>query len=119
MKKKYRVLKEMPWIEKGEEFEVDEQGHYYIETVKPKHICYIPEELTDLVKNGWIEEVSDRIELHRTPGSVRRTIMRKDGIEVSKKQIKLMEQAINGELFTKEEETTIERFNNWLKDKQK
>lgn len=139
----------MPWMKEGEEFETDENGRYSKDTPGYYSFYMTPKELADLVKNGWIEEVNDRIELgivgYNGNTGAQNMVFKKSLEPLIKKEIKLMEQAINlpdhlkkalinGELFTKEdmakfgkyvdrtdnfENIYTECFNDWLKDKQK
>jgi len=87
--------------------------------------------LNDLVKNGWIEEVNDRIGLKRSGYCPTQWVAKSDDSNISDQEITLMEQAINGELFPKEDMKDFlyqhtpknrnevkENFNDWLKDRQ-
>ena len=143
MKKKYEVLREMPWMEKGFEFEADQENRYvyldFIDEFFVRHKpCFDKNEIKDLIKKGWIKPVNERIELSWNGYTEQdKVVFTVKGltpyqlVEIQK-ACDLAEAAINGELFTKEDmimfisfkygkivnpEFVEKQFNDWLKDR--
>ena len=139
MKKKYEVLREMPWMEEGFKFETDEDGGVRIISISGNWVPYDKAEVEDMIKNGWIKPVNERIELKFGQLSLddysAGSLYRDDLKPITREQLTFMEQAINGERFTKEDmiafakyydggcsvidwESEIQKwFNDWLKDR--
>lgn len=94
--KKYRTKKDLPGLGAGHEFTPKSNGLHVLNEYYLYEAC--PE---------WFEPIEDRIELKHQEGSYQTAIEREDGDGFPTSDLKLMEQARNGELFTKED---MEKF---------
>ena len=131
--KKYRLLKDLPGFEKGAMFYVNVNDRLLPLEPGPMDMAFnFTQKMFEMRSDmkDWFEPVEDRIRLHWSGGLVGGDeLYIKSDRKITSNMLRIMERALNGELFTKEDMIDIigtarqyqrclphtEIFDDWLK----
>jgi len=61
--KRYKLIKELPFVKIGTELKYDKREYWYTITLDNQNVptyCFGEDEMEDLVKQGWVEEIKPR-----------------------------------------------------------